>query len=439
MKTITRISRLLTVLFNAEADQLARETGFVQRQVKVTGSNFAQTLVWGFLNDPQMSYRQMSQAGVLSGLHITAQGWEQRFSAASATFLQRLLAHTVQHLIVSAQLREGELLQRFGHIHIQDGSVISLPDVCAPLWPGVRPPDRKGCAALKLHVDLEYKSGRLCGPVLAPGREHDQRSPFFGQALQAGDLRLVDLGFFQLDQLERDSQAGAFWIIRYKHNVQLYQHGQALALWPFLRKHGDRPLDLPVQVGQQHRLPCRLIALPADPSSAAQRTRKLREYARKKQVSLSAQRLALARWTLILTNAPQSLLSVAEVYALLRLRWQIELLFRLWKTCTLVDESTSKNPWRLLTELYAKLIAVVIQHWLLLASVWHPAEGSGMQAARTIQKFAVLLHLSLQDPSALTTSLSTLVKVLQFSPPLLKRRKQPSTAQILRHPPLALC
>jgi hypothetical protein len=432
------MSKVLHSLFGAQADQLARETGLVQREVKVTGSNFAQTLVFGFLDNPKMSYRQMSQAGALSGLKITAQGLEQKFSVASANFMQQLLEQALQQLVATATGNEVALLQRFSRIHIQDGSVIGLPDECVTVWQGVRPKEQKGCSALKLHVDLEYKSGQVA-VELAHGREHDQKSPFFCQRLKLGELRLTDLGFFNLEQLETDAQAGGFWIIRHKHDVILYQNDKELALLPFLRKQTDTRLDLPVQLGKNHRIPCRLLAIQVDEQTAAQRIRKLREYARAKQVVLSAERLALAHWTLILTNAPPDLLSLLEVCALLRLRWQIELLFRLWKTYTFLDESDSQNPWRILTEIYAKLLAVLIQHWLILASVWTNPEKSIVQAALTIQKCALLLHLSIEDLTALRSSLRTIITLLQFSPNLLKRKKRPSTFQILRNPHLALC
>ena len=438
MKTITQVSQVLQSLFGSQADRLARETGLVQREVKVTGSNFAQTLVFGFLDNPKMSYRQMSQAGALSGLRITAQGLEQKFSAASANFMQQLLEQALKPLIESSAGNEVDLLQRFSRIHIQDGSVIGLPDECVEVWQGVRPKEKKGCSALKLHVDLEYKSGQVA-VGLAHGREHDQKSPFFCQTLKSGELRLTDLGFFNLEQLEKDAQAGGFWIIRHKHDVILSQNDKALALLPFLRKQTDTRLDLPVQLGKNHRIPCRLIAIKVEEQTAAQRIRKLRAYARAKQVALSAERLALAHWTLMLTNAPLDLLSLMEVCALLRLRWQIELLFRLWKTYTFLDESESQNPWRILTEIYAKLLAVLIQHWLILASIWNNPDKSIVQASLTIQKFALLLHLSIDDLTALRSSLRTIVTLLQSSPNLLKRKKRPSTSQILRHPHLALC
>jgi hypothetical protein len=171
---------VLQSLFGAQADQLARETGLVQREVKVTGSNFAQTLVFGFLDNPKMSYRQMSQTGALSGLKITAQGLEQKFSAASANFMQRLLEQAVKPVIETATGKEVALLQRFSRIHIQDGSVIGLPDECVEVWQGVRPKEQKGCSALKLHVALEYKSGQVA-VGLAHGREHDRNRLSFAK------------------------------------------------------------------------------------------------------------------------------------------------------------------------------------------------------------------------------------------------------------------
>ena len=380
----------------------------------------------------------MSQSGALSGLQITAQGLEQKFGEGSAKFMQTMLEQAVSQLIKTSLDKDEELLNRFQRIHIQDGSVIGLPDECVEIWQGVRPKNKKGCSAVKLHVSLEYKSGQVSGPVLANGREHDQKSPFFHQTLKSGELRITDLGFFSLDQLEKGSQAGGFWVIRYKNDVILYQNDQELHLASFLKKQHNQLVDIPVQVGQTRYLPCRLIAIQVDKQTAAERIRKLRAEAKKNKKPLSAERLQLAHWTIILTNAPQNLLSPLEVYTLLRLRWQIELLFRLWKTYSQVDESESKNPWRILTEMYAKLIAVLIQQWILLASVWHVPNKSIVLAASLVQTFAIILHLFLKDKNALCLILSMLVKLLQSTPTLLKRKRQPSTAQILCNPQLSL-
>jgi hypothetical protein len=439
MTNIAQVSAALQNVLGSQADAMAREKKFVRRKVKVTGSKFAQTLVFGFLDNPKMSYREMKQAAGLSDLEISGQGLEQRFNEASANFMKAVLESAVQQMIYSSSAVDLDLLKGFSKIHIQDGSVIGLPDECVAVWRGVQPEGQKGCSALKLHVSLEYKSGQISGPSLANGREHDKRSPWFCQTLQKGELRLDDLGFFDLDQLEADAKAGGFWITRHKHEVGLQQNGQGLALLSFLQGQASDQIDVPVELGKNHQLPCRLIAFKTDDRTAQKRKQKLREYARKKGVSLSDERLQLACWTLFLTNASQDRLSRLEVFALYRLRWQIELLFRLWKSYSFIDQSNSQNPWRVLTEVYAKLIAVLIQHWILLVSVWQLSDKSMVLACATIRKFAVLLHINLVDTSALSNAISTIVQALKTVPRLLKRNINPSNFQVLSAPYLALC
>ena len=70
------------------------------------------------------------------------------------------------------------------------------------------------------------------------------------------------------------------------------------------------------------------------------------------------------------------MLCVEEALVLARARWQIELLFKLWKQHGQIDEWRTTNPFRVLCELYAKLIAMVIQHWILLVSCWNYPDKS---------------------------------------------------------------
>ena len=53
MWTVTHLSTALHRVVTTTANQLARETGFVQRASKLTGAAFVQTLLFGWLNNPQ--------------------------------------------------------------------------------------------------------------------------------------------------------------------------------------------------------------------------------------------------------------------------------------------------------------------------------------------------------------------------------------------------
>ena len=61
MASIACLPTSLQTLFTTTADQLARETGAVQRQRVLTGSRLAQLLVFGYLAAPQATLGQLQQ------------------------------------------------------------------------------------------------------------------------------------------------------------------------------------------------------------------------------------------------------------------------------------------------------------------------------------------------------------------------------------------
>ena len=154
-----------------------------------------------------------------------------------------------------------------------------------------------------------------------------------------------------------------YYLSRLKFGTKVYTpEGKCLDWVPWLNAQSQARVDLPVRVGQQEQLPCRLLAVRVPQEVADQRRRQLHEYARKQQVSLSAERLAWADWTVLITNVPVERLTLPEALTLLRVRWQIELLFKLWKSHAHIDEWRSRKSPRILCELFAKLIGVLILH-----------------------------------------------------------------------------
>lgn len=115
------------------------------------------------------------------------------------------------------------------------------------------------------------------------------------------------------------------------------------------------------------RLKARLIAVRVAESVAEERPKRVQESARSRRHSqLKVETLELCGWTILVTDLSAEELTVLEALCLLRLRWQIELLFKLWKQSLSLDEWRSKQTFQLLSEGYAKLLLVLIQHWLLI-------------------------------------------------------------------------
>ena len=150
---------------------------------------------------------------------------------------------------------------------------------------------------------------------------------------------------------------------------------------------------------------------------------------------MSATRLALAAWTLFVTNVPAERLTLREALVLGRMRWQIELLFKLWKSQGHVDESRSTKPWRILCEVYAKLLAMLVQHWIFLVSFWAYPDRSLPKAAQTVQQHALHLAIASASVHRLGRALSIVTHCLTVGCRMNRRKKHPNTYQLLLDAP----
>jgi hypothetical protein len=189
--------------------------------------------------------------------------------------------------------------------------------------------------------------------------------------------------------------------------------------------------DLPIQLSREHRWACRLVAVRVPGAVARARRRKARRQARREGRTLSAEQLTLLNWTIVVTNVPATRLSIAELLVVLRIRWQIELLFKLWKSQGRVDKSRSHKPYRILCEVYAKLLALLIQHWILLTCGWQYPNRSLVKAGQTIRRHALAIGEALASLERVVEVLATIARCLAKGARLNPRQQAPNDYQLL--------
>jgi Transposase DDE domain len=241
---------------------------------------------------------------------------------------------------------------------------------------------------MKLQVRLEMRTGRL--DVQLQDRRASDRAAELPGKLQVETLRVADLGYWRLDAFRALTQQGVFWLSRLQVQTALYEPtGQRQDLLALLTAQPTATLDRAVTLGEAQRLPARLLVICVPQEVAATRRRRLREAACKKGRKMSATRLALAAWTLLVANMPGDRLTLQEALMLAHVRWQIELLFELWKSHGRVDESRSTKPWRILRAVYAKLLAMLVPHRVFLVGCWAYPNRSLVKAAQMVQKHAL--------------------------------------------------
>ncbi len=431
MTTISELAQVLQELLTVQADRIARETGFVRRESKLGGAEFSQTLVFGWQANPEATLNELAQTAATLGVTITAQGLNDRFTAPAAACLRGLL-ETAVGMVVNAQPPMVPILQRFRGIYIQDSTTITLPEVLADVWQGCGNASGTGQAALKLQVQFDFCSGALSQVVLQDGRAQDRNAPVQSAALPAGALRLADLGYFNLPVLATLSQQDVYWLTRLQAGTVIYRpSGERLDLLALLRPQDTATVDQEILVGSAQRLPCRLLAVRVPQAVADKRRRELHTEARHKGQTVSQTRLALAEWTIFITNAPQEKLTLREALTVARCRWQIELLFKLWKSHGHVDTSRSDNPWRVLCEVYAKLLAMVVQHWLFLVCCWTYPDRSLFKAAQTVRSHALHLAAHFGCRVQLGDAITRIQSCLAVGCRINKSRVAPHTYQLL--------
>jgi Transposase DDE domain len=421
---------LLTVL-QKQANALARSTGLIVRQRQLTGASFAALLILGWLQDPQATLEALVQFGSSLQVDISAQGLDQRFTLPAAVFFKALFQVALSQLVMADPVAI-PLLQRFAAVDLEDSTSIGLPDELAGLFQGCGGSSPEvGLSACKLHLRLDACSGGLQLSALQDGRAADCATPLAQLPAPIGTLSIRDRGFFDLSRIQAEHEQGRYHLTYFKSGTGIRdQDGQPLDLLLLLLRGQSGPLDQDVLVGEA-RLPMRLLAIAAPAEVVAERRQRLIRTAQKHGRAVNHEQLLLCAWTISLTNVPRHLLCLAEALVLLRLRWQIELLIKLFKEQGKVDEWRSHKPMRIVCELFAKLIGLLIQHWLLLVSCWQDPHRSLVKAAKAVRSHAILLAYALAEAISLPFVLQQIQQAAQHGSRLNSRKKRPNTSQLV--------
>jgi Transposase DDE domain len=153
----------------------------------------------------------------------------------------------------------------------------------------------------------------------------------------AGEIRLGDRAYLQPDRMASVIEAGGDFVIRagWKGACWLDGKGNVLDLVAELRKaaaHGlvDRPIWIKRKSGEP--LALRLVAVKKPAHAAAEARRKARRAAQRGGHQISKQTLDAADWVILVTSLKPTEFATADVLALYRLRWRIELGFKRLKS-----------------------------------------------------------------------------------------------------------
>lgn len=184
------------------------------------------------------------------------------------------------------------------------------------------------------------------------------------------DLRIEDLGYFKLARFKLIQEAESFYLSRLKFGITVYtlDEGQYKEIDLLKIQQNLRPgqqLILEVYLGKEEKLPARLIIEKVPLEVANEKRRKLKTDKQNKRKNLSEDRLMFCDINAYITNTTEQQLPANDIRKYYSLRWQIEIIFKAWKTVYRIDQIKQMKIQRFEAIHYGALILIVLTNRLL--------------------------------------------------------------------------
>jgi len=430
----------------ADLEELARRSKFVQRDSKLNGQLFFELIIF---NRTSLKFESLEDIAVRfvdhRGLDITRQSIHERFNEYAVVFLRAALEK-----LLNQQLRGQVSLthfKRFKRVLIKDSTCFQVDESLVAAFPGSG--GGGSSAAVRLQFEYDLLAGQITALKLGAFNEQDATDSLATiEQTQAGDLIIRDLGYMNLKVLPKILIAGASFLCRPHPSVNIYelvagirQKLDFVQLLKYMKNNQLAVIEKAVELGSSDRaIQVRLIVYLLPDAVVAERLRKAQQQHRKKQRqgTLSQEFKARLAFNLFITNVSAADLSAELVWACYRLRWQIELIFKIWKSIIQIDQVKKVQRYRLECYIYAKLILIVLGWQLLWPIVstllrYEQRSLSLFKAYKTLimERMAEIQEIVLRNPDYLSAFLVNFYKISRRHHRVERRLKQLTGLEIL--------
>jgi hypothetical protein len=439
LSTVTRLTEFFTT---EHIDASARRTKFVQRTSKITGKLFLALVTLGRWSAPKTTLAQLAAkaAQIEQPVEVTPEALQQRMNERAVAFLQDLIQSAFTTLHTGDTGCDEALFAAFGRVHIADSTGFGLPESLQAQFPGAGGSGSK--AGAKIQLVWDYKSQTFDHFALVPWNVPD--NTYVDTVVEGArpySLFMFDLGYFKLAAFAKIAAAQAYFLSRLNHQTTLREvvgeRHQPLDLPRSLARETCPLLEKSIVLGARERVAARLIAVRMPEAIVNERRRQARAVAKKRGYTPSQAHLTLLAWNLFITNVPATVWPPQTVCVAYSLRWQVELVFKSWKSGLHLATVTTTTKNSTLCSLYGRMLLILLTYALcptLRATVWQrqQRELSLLKLVRHFQAGAEQwLQAVFQSPCQLVAFLS---RACAAAERLVRKavRKRRTSAQRLR-------
>jgi len=367
-----QLSKEITDLLNEDnINELAKEAGFIKRSGgKIDGFMFLDILLFTHFNFKELSLNDLAvQLKKRYKVVITKQSIDERFGDGAIVFFKSVL-EKVLNISILGEL-EG-IFTQYGQVRIKDSTSFQLPETMKDEYPGSGGSGSPACIRIQFEYDI--KAGKILDLSLHAYTSQDATNAKDTiDTISSGDLVIRDLGYIVLPLLQQIEDKGAFYLNRLHSGTNVYEKNKdgEMVLIDFAKLHkqlkrdGIIRIEKQVYVGSKERFKTRMIIEVVPQQVYQERLRKAKASSAKRNSTVSEKHKATLGLTIFITNTDTP---INEVRLLYTLRWQIELMFKIWKSIGEIDRVKKMKVERFEACLLAKLIWIAL-NWQIMRRI----------------------------------------------------------------------
>jgi hypothetical protein len=400
----------------AKLDKIARDTGFFIRKSKITPTLFLDLLFYGIDSDLK-SLDQISQnAYNTHSLIVSKQALDERFSSASTAFIKALINESITSQVYTS-IDKTEL-QLFNTVRIKDSTTFEIHESLCDVFEGFgKGGGRNSKAGVSIQYEFDVKNNSIFDIDLKPAIQKDSHDAIDKkETICKNDLIIRDLGYYSDTIIENFMDKKAFFISKLYHNVSVRHNSKDKGKIDFGHLYNQmiaceqNHLDINVYIGKKKR-PVRLIMVLMPEDIYQKRITQKNKENKSTGYTISQEYKCRAHYNLYICNIPTSACRWDTICNLYRMRWQIELVFKTWKSIMNIDLLRKMKGERMKTTLYAKLLWIFI-NWKIISDCRNNFYITHKQLLSIFKCFKTLKEKSSELRANLLTSKRNLTKVL---------------------------
>ena len=348
----------------------AKSVGFLKRTSKFSPIAFLDTLLYSASQTEICSLGQAStRVQDYNGVSISKQGVDSRFNEKSVEFVKSVFKECLENQVNT--VIAPNFFSAFSRVLIKDATRFVIPDKLAEHFRGSGSHNGKCKAAVAIQYELDIKNGKSTDLEVTDSIRcdlTDAKETRFD--VRPNDLIIRDLGYFSLSVLAYFNKLGAFFLSRLNVKCHVFEDEKGSPIsfketYKYMSKNKIPLLEINVFAGMKEKLPVRMVVQLVSNDVYEKRIRKIEKQNKADGYKTSDDYKARCRLNIFITNVDPKDLAKEDVYPAYKIRWQIELMFKHWKSTCKIHNFQPMKYERFTCLLFAKLILIVLNLQLI--------------------------------------------------------------------------